>query len=160
MEKCDEMGFYVVAEADLETHGFNIRYGRSDPRYGFDRHEVWPARNPIWRAAFLDRAERLFARDKNYTSVIMWSLGNESNYGENFAAKSEYIKSHDTDLGYRRLIHYEGAFYCNDRKKDPDTVDVISRMYWTTDQMVKYQIETGDTRPLFWCECICCDTYS
>lgn len=152
MELCDEMGFYVVDEADLETHGFNIRYGRYGRSYCFDESDIWPARNAAWREAFLDRAERLFARDKNFTSVIMWSLGNEANYGDNFAAMSEYLRANDKYLGYRRLIHYESAQCCNDRVKDPDTVDVVSRMYKTTDEMIKYQNETGDTRPIFWCE--------
>ena len=152
MEMCDELGFYVVDEADIETHGFNIRYGSRDERFGFKAHDDWPARNPMWRKAFLDRAERLIERDKNYTSVIMWSLGNEANYGDNFAAMSDYLRSRDTNLGYRRLIHYESAYCCNDRKKDPDTVDVVSRMYVTPSEMLDYQTVTGDTRPLFWCE--------
>lgn len=149
MELCDELGFYVIDEADLETHGF---YNRNCNGGGYDSSELWPCQNPIWKDAFIDRAARLMYRDKTHTCVIMWSLGNESNYGENFAAMSEYIRKNDINMGYTRLIHYENAFNSNSQIKDPDTVDVVSRMYSTTDDMLHYIESTGDTRPFFLCE--------
>ena len=149
MELCDELGFYVVDEADLETHGFS-GYDGNTP--GYDKSSLWPCHNPMWREAFVDRAERLLARDRNFTSVIMWSLGNESNYGENTAAMSEYIRKNDTRVGYKRLIHYEGARYDNREGRDPDTVDVVSRMYSTPEELHEYVERTGDTRPVFLCE--------
>jgi len=149
LELCDELGFYVIDEADLETHGFNKRLGKSS---GYDADDVWPARDSRWKEAFLDRAERLLQRDKTHTSVIMWSLGNESNYGENFAAMSEYVRKNDTRMGYHRLIHYENAYNYDPEGKDPDTVDVVSAMYDTVEQILDYIERTGDTRPMYWCE--------
>ncbi|MBQ2732835.1 MAG: glycoside hydrolase family 2 [Clostridia bacterium] len=148
LELCDELGFYVVDEADIETHGFGKRTGG----YAYDASTLWPCRNAEWRDAFVDRAARLYQRDKNHTCVIMWSLGNEANYGINFEAMSEYIRKEDTYMGYPRLVHYENC-YCNTPgMKDPDTVDVVSRMYTTTYEMLKYAEQTGDKRPIFWCE--------
>lgn len=139
---CDEIGFYVVDEADLESHGFN----GSIPK---------PCSDDRWKNAFLDRAERLFERDKNHTCVIMWSLGNESYYGKNHDAMSEFIKSRDNSIkGINRLIHYEGTSWHNvqEQLKDPDCVDVVSRMYTTPFNMSEYVYKTGDKRPIFWCE--------
>lgn len=149
LELCDELGFYVVDEADLETHGFVTRR----TNWSYDEDGIWPAKNPVWRKAFVDRAERLYERDKNHTCVVMFSLGNESNYGDNFAAMSSYIKERESHrTGIRRLVHYENVYNNNPQKKDPDTVDVISRMYRTTGEMQEYHEETGDPRPIFWCE--------
>lgn len=149
LELCDELGFYVVDEADIETHGFGSR----QPNCGYDPNPIWPCRNPIWRDAFVDRAARLYERDKNHTCVVMFSHGNESNYGENFAAMSEFVREREGQRqGMNRLVHYENA-YCNKPgRKDPDTVDVVSRMYWTVDQMREYHEQTGDNRPIFQCE--------
>ncbi len=149
IELCDELGFYVIDEADMETHGFCSRKNE----WEYDDAKIWPCRDSMWREAHIDRAARLFQRDKNHTSVIMWSLGNESNYGENFAAMSEYIANNDINLGYRRLVHYEN---CYDKKNkfntaDPDTVDVMSRMYATVEELEEYR-KTGDKRPMLLCE--------
>ncbi len=149
LELCDELGFYVVDEADIETHGFHNR----NCNWAYDADAIWPCKNPEWRDAHIDRAERLFERDKNHTCVIMWSLGNESNYGENFAAMSDFLKTRDAEIpGIVRLIHYENTYPGNPYLKDPDTVDVVSRMYATTDKMVEYLEKTGDKRPYFLCE--------
>lgn len=149
LELCDELGFYVVDEADIETHGFGSRM----TKWACDPVQAWPCRNPAWEDAFVDRAARLYERDKHHSCIVMFSLGNESNYGCNFAAMSRYIHNRDQERGgIARLVHYEGAFYNNTEKKDPDTVDVVSRMYFTTQQMVTYHEETGDPRPIFWCE--------
>jgi len=106
LELCDRFGLYVIDEADLETHGVR----------------GWLASQPNWAGAFLDRAVRLAERDKNHPAVIMWSLGNESGYGPNFAAMSAWL--HDFDP--TRPVHYEGA---QGSPTDPPTVDVISRFY-------------------------------
>lgn len=105
-ELCDRYGLYVMDEADLETHGLRGRL----------------ASEPTWQAAFLDRAIRMAERDKNHPSVILWSLGNESGYGPNFAAMSAWLRAFDPT----RPIHYEGA---QDSPRDPETVDLISRFY-------------------------------
>lgn len=85
----------------------------------------------------------------------MWSLGNESYYGKNHDAMSKFIKSRDNSIkGINRLIHYEGTAWHDVREqlKDPDCVDVVSRMYTTSFDMAEYVYKTGDKRPVFWCE--------
>lgn len=107
LDLCDEYGLFVVDEADLETHGDMIT--------GFALSS-----DPDWRDAFLDRAERMVRRDRNHPSIIMWSMGNESGYGENHKAMIELTRSIDPS----RPIHYEAAI-------DAPEVDVISTMYPT-----------------------------
>ena len=107
-ELCDSLGLYVMDEADIEEHGLRgILASTAD-----------------WHAAFLDRAVRMAERDKNHPSIVMWSMGNESGYGPNFAAISAWL--HDFDP--TRPVHYEGAQGAGG-EPDPKTVDVISRFY-------------------------------
>ena len=137
---CDEYGFYVIDEADVETHGFCV----AENDYKYDVYDAkWPCENPEWRAAFIDRAERLVRRDKNHPCVIFWSLGNESSYGKNFDFMSAWIKSYDKS----RLVHYEGASVAD----DPPAVDVVSRMYTDLESLEKFA-KSGDARPFFLCE--------
>lgn len=105
---CDSLGLYVMDEADIEEHGLRGTL----------------ASTPDWHAAFMDRAIRMAERDKNHPSVVMWSMGNESGYGPNFAAISAWL--HDFDP--TRPVHYEGAQGV-DGNPDPQTMDVISRFY-------------------------------
>jgi beta-galactosidase len=105
-ELCDEYGLYVMDEANIETHGLR----------------GYLASEPTWHAAFLERAIRMAERDKNHPSVIIWSMGNESGYGPNFAAISAWLRAFDPT----RPIHYEGA---QGTPTDPTTVDIISRFY-------------------------------
>ena len=107
-ELCDSLGLYVMDEAVIEEHGLRGTL----------------ASTPDWYAAFMDRAVRMAERDKNYPSIVMWSMGNESGYGPNFAAISAWL--HDFDP--TRPVHYEGAQGV-DGNPDPKTVDVISRFY-------------------------------
>ncbi len=149
LELCDELGFYVIDEADIETHGFSNR----NIKWGYDKNPIWPCINPEWKEAFIDRAQRLFERDKNHTCVIFWSLGNESNFGDNFAAMSDFLRRKDRERGgINRLIHYENVYIDKTEEIDPDCVDVVSRMYNSTHDMLKYLNETGDKRPFFLCE--------
>lgn len=107
-ELCDSLGLYIMDEADIEEHGLRGTL----------------ASTPDWHAAFLDRAVRMAERDKNHPSIVMWSMGNESGYGPNFAAISAWL--HDFDP--TRPVHYEGAQGAGG-EPDPKTVDVISRFY-------------------------------
>ena len=148
IQLCDELGMYVIDEADIETHGFVNR----ERNYDYDHDpSMWPAQNPDWRNAFLDRAKRLYQRDKNNTCVIMFSLGNESNFGENFKAMSEYIRSCQKDMPLKRLVHYENARLTEDGKDD-ESVDVVSRMYYTIKDYKDYISSTNDKRPYLLCE--------
>jgi beta-galactosidase len=110
----DQLGFYVVLECDLETHGFEEGGWRQNP-----------SADPQWQPVLIDRMSRTVERDKNHASVIMWSLGNEAGTGENLAAMSRWTKLRDPS----RPIHYEGDW-------TSAYVDVYSRMYAS-------QAETG-----------------
>lgn len=140
LELCDELGFYVVDETDIETHGFTNR----NPGAGYDVESMdWICRQPEWEAAYVERAVRMVERDKNHPCVILWSLGNESGYGENFAAMSRWIHMRDNS----RLVHYEGANVSG----NPDTVDVTSYMYPDI-QYIDELAQSDDMRPVFLCE--------
>lgn len=152
LELCDELGFYVIDEADIETHGIANR----NCNWKYDESKYWPCQNEMWLNAFIDRAERLYERDKNHTSIIMWSLGNESNYGENFAEMSRWLKEREAKKQrFKKIIHYENTVEPvrgKDGVKVADTVDVVSRMYASTTDVIEYAEKTGDTRPMFLCE--------
>lgn len=107
LDAADRLGFYVIDECDIETHGFGD--------VGWRRN---PSDEPRWREAYLDRAARMVERDKNHPSIVMWSLGNEAGTGANLAAMAEWIRDRDPS----RPIHYEGDQECA-------YVDVWSRMY-------------------------------
>jgi beta-galactosidase len=109
LELCDELGFWVIDECDLETHGFH--------ESGWRRN---PTADPAWRDALVDRARRMVARDRNHPSVIMWSLGNEAGVGENLGHMADAIRALDPT----RPLHYEGDHSCR-------YTDVYSRMYAT-----------------------------
>ena len=112
---CDQYGFYVIDEADLETHGFEW----------IERYE-WLNDLKSWEGAFCDRAVRMVKEHRNHPSIIMWSLGNESSVGQNFVKMAEAIRTLDRS----RLIHYE-----SDAKAD--IADVYSTMYTRLDGMVR-----------------------
>ncbi|MGM9680288.1 MAG: glycoside hydrolase family 2 TIM barrel-domain containing protein, partial [Eubacteriales bacterium] len=137
-ELCDRFGFYVVDETDLETHGIWVM-GSSD--YLTD--------NPDWREVYLDRVRRMVERDKNHPSVIIWSLGNESGYGDNHREMAAYIRGRDKS----RLIHYEGCY--NPRYGKPQEeqyLDLESRMYSSPDEIVSYLDDEKYRLPFFLCE--------
>lgn len=109
---CDEYGFWVMDECDLETHGV--------------RRKNVPGDNPIWTKAVVDRMERMVLRDRNHPCVFMWSLGNEAGDGANFMRMKEAALK----LDRTRQFHYEGDF-------DFTKSDVISRMYPLEDMVEK-----------------------
>ncbi|WP_428982405.1 glycoside hydrolase family 2 TIM barrel-domain containing protein [Paenarthrobacter aromaticivorans] len=107
LDLADEMGFWVILECDLETHGFE--------RHGWAGN---PSDDPAWREALVDRMERTVERDKNHPSIVMWSLGNEAGTGANLAAMSAWTHARDSS----RPVHYEGDY-------TGAYTDVYSRMY-------------------------------
>ncbi|MCH5314326.1 MAG: DUF4981 domain-containing protein [Eubacterium sp.] len=111
-EMCNQYGFYVMDECDLESHGV--------------RRKGVPGSNPMWTDAVIDRMERMVLRDRNNPCVFMWSLGNEAGDGDNFMK----MKQAALKLDHTRQFHYEGDF-------DQTKSDVISRMYPTADIMEK-----------------------
>ncbi len=165
---CDKYGIYLVSESDLETHGFswvNIKEGRKviqnpDGSVSFQAYEDtastyeenWGhlARNPQWKEAYIDRARTMFERDKNHPSILFWSLGNESGYGENHIAMADYLRSRDKT----RLVHYEGSnkSYCKNPEDQTRYTDVESHMYWGIDGCEEYCKDKKSKLPLFQCE--------
>ena len=118
----DEIGFWVIDECDLETHGF-------EPNGWVDN----PTDDPRWRDALLDRVERFFERDKNHPSIVAWSLGNESWTGQNAAAMAAWLHRRDPE----RPVHYEPDF-------EGAYTDVVSRMYATVEEMEDMSAGTGN----------------
>lgn len=146
-ELCDKYGFYVIDEADLETHGLELDFNEKDSLNS----------NVLWKEAFLDRARHLFNRDKNFACVIMWSLGNESQFGENHVAMYEYLHSVDDS----RLVHYEGEtrrimeedpYFVN--RRNPIASDINSSMYTRIDLMKEHGKQTYMKHPHILCECM------
>jgi len=140
---CDVYGLYVVDEADLESHGFCS----AALKWAYQPYNVenFISDRPEWEAAHVDRAIRLVERDKNHASVIMWSMGNESNFGVNFEAMMKWTHERDNS----RLVHYEGAAFADDH----EGVDVVSRMYPNLAQVEQAGKNAAkDKRPYFMCE--------
>ena len=145
------MGFYVCDEADIETHGF-VNYAQKEVIYKWNHLSD----SPEWEAAYVDRAARLFERDKNCCAVIMWSLGNESGVGDNHVKMAEYIRARAKDP----IIHYESHFENKKIKhKDPNydkysglVSDVESYMYPELSWMREYCEDENQKRPYFLCE--------
>ncbi len=122
LELADELGFWVIDECDLETHGFGYLGWKGNPS------DV-----PAWRDAYLDRVARTIERDKNRPSVIIWSLGNESGSGANLAAMAQWIRARDPE----RPVHYEGDY-------TGSYTDVYSRMYPSLVEMGSILGSTGE----------------
>lgn len=140
LQLCDELGFYVIDEADIETHGFvslntGWQYKSYDPE--------WLTDHPLWEDAVLERITRMYERDKNFASIIMWSLGNESGHGAHFDKAAKWLKARDK----MRLVHYERA----NQVGTPPHFDVVSYMYTSLDFLEK-EARSEDKRPLFLCE--------
>ncbi len=146
---CDEMGFYVMLETDLESHGFADRI---PGKYGYDmvdHPEAWPCGRPEWRESFMDRMERAYHRDKNHTCIFSWSTGNESGHGPNHRAMADFIRKVDS----RRLVHIEDA--SRDSEHHPWQMfssDLYSRMYPSVEQVEKYAQDPNIPQPVFLCE--------
>ena len=130
---CDELGFYVVDEANIESHGYNTSLC-NDSR---------------WRSAWVARGSRMVERDRNHPSIIIWSLGNESGYGTNHDALAGWIRSADPS----RPLHYEGAVL---HKGWVDggmaSNDIVCPMYPTIAAIREYGEAGVGTRPLIMCE--------
>lgn len=136
---CDRYGLYVVDEANIETHGM-APMGRL-------------SNDVCWLPAMAERVTRMVCRDRNHPSVIIWSLGNESGYGSNYAALYRWVKASDST----RPVQYEGG------GADTAATDIICPMYARVDQdqrfpvLPKWSIKKWlslpqETRPLILCE--------
>lgn len=123
---CDELGLYLVDEANIETHGIGGQLSSS----------------PEWTGAYMERASRMVLRDKNHPSIIMWSLGNESGAGMNHAAMYGWIKEYDKT----RCVQYESG------NPGPNISDVIAPMYPSIDWIRDVMSDNEDLRPFICCE--------
>lgn len=124
---CDEYGLYLIDEANIESHGM-----------GYGKESL--AHVASWGPAHLDRTIRMFERDKNHASVIIWSLGNEAGWGDNFRATAAWLKAHDTT----RPVHYE-------RDETGEVVDLITPMYARPEALRAYAAGQH-TKPYIQCE--------
>lgn len=124
---CDQYGLYVVAEANVESHGM-----------GFGDESL--AKNKDYKLAHLQRNQRNVQRNYNHPSVVIWSMGNEAGFGDNFKACYQWIKAEDPS----RLVMYEKA-------GQSEFTDIFSPMYYDYDQCEKYCEEHHD-KPLIQCE--------
>lgn len=145
----DEYGFYVIDEADNESHGTDKRYKKVDD---WKTHvETWGrliADNPEFTEATVDRTRRCVERDKNRPSVVIWSMGNECAYGCTFEAALHWTKEYDDT----RLLHYESARYISaERKYDRAILDLYSRMYPSLDEIREY-FQKKHKNPFLMCE--------
>ncbi len=136
---CDEEGIYLMSETNLESHGSFQKLGAIEPSCNV------PGSIPQWKEAVIDRARNNFETFKNHTSVLFWSLGNESYAGDNIEAMNQYFK----DKKDGRLVHYESSYY--NRAYEDTISDIESRMYAKTADVEEYLINSAK-KPYILCE--------
>ena len=147
---CDELGFYVIDEADIESHGSVEASLTTDNNFDYSGIALL-ANRPDYEAAIDDRIQGMVQRDINRPCVIFWSMGNESGYSVAIERAIRKVRAADST----RLIHYqsihmlEGAPTPND---SPDTLDMVSRMYSSLEEIRAYLQRPWETRPFFLCE--------
>lgn len=143
MQMCDELGFYVICETDIETHGFLRRLPNVGYRFDVESN-AWPCTKPEWKAEFVERMRRMVELFKNYPSVIIWSTGNESGHGANHVEMIRWTRKRDGS----RLLHAEDA----SRKGQSYNADIYSRMYASLEEMEQAAACDDIPMPVFLCE--------
>lgn len=136
---CDKNGIYMMSETNLESHGSWQKGGAIEPSWNV------PGSVPQWKEVVIDRARSNFETFKNHTSILFWSLGNESYAGDNIAEMNRFYKEKDDT----RLVHYEGV--CNNRAYEDRISDVESRMYARPGDIAKY-LDNDPKKPFILCE--------
>ena len=143
-QMCDEYGFMVIDEADIEAHGPFMLYRKEDTDQ--NRFQHWNekiADDPAWEKAIVDRVQLMVQRDKNRSCIVMWSMGNESAYGCNFEKALAWTKKYDPS----RITQYESARYRNyDVTYDYSNLDLYSRMYPALSEIEEY-LEKDGSKP-------------
>ena len=133
---CDEYGFFVIAEADNESHGTQSQYLKDSSWENVSRR--WNERisdTPEFISATLDRTKLCVHREKNRPCIVIWSMGNECGYGCTFEEALKWTKGFDST----RLTCYESSFYRSDRRKyDYSNIDIFSRMYPSLEEIQEY----------------------
>jgi beta-galactosidase len=131
----DEYGFYIVDEANIEVHGMGASL-----QGDFDK-SIHPAYLKSWAPSFQDRIERMFERDKNYPSIIIWSMGNECGNGQVFFDAYKWLKAHDNT----RPVQFEQA-------GEESNTDIVCPMYPAIEKMEAYAANQSKNRPYIMCE--------
>ena len=150
---CDRYGLYVMSESDVESHGAGSRYSKTNTCPLGTRAKVSHiAEMPLYRDAIIERQKCNVERDKNRTSIIAWSLGNEAGWGQNFHDAALWVKAHD-----RRPVHYEGMTCVIDEVHGENAffkvpLDMHSRMYSSVESLKEYVVDERETRPIVLCE--------
>ncbi len=137
---CDQYGLYVIDEANIEAHA----------------NYATLCRDRRWSQSWMERGSRMVIRDKNHPSVIAWSLGNESSYGENHDQLADWIRAYDPT----RPLHYEGAIQRYWKKLMTDFIgpgnergtDIIPPMYPPVEQLIHWARKSKDQQPFIMCE--------
>ena len=136
---CDNAGIYVMAETNLESHGSFQKLGAIEPSCNV------PGSFPQWRDAVLDRAKNNFETFKNHTSILFWSLGNESYAGDDIEAMNVYFAEKQDG----RLVHYESSYY--NRAYEDTISDLETRMYAKPEDVEEY-LDNNPKKPYILCE--------
>ncbi len=133
LDLCDEIGLYVVDEANIEAHAYNTSL----------------CDDPSFRSAWVDRVSRMVERDRNHPAIVMWSLGNEAGHGVNHTTAAGFVRRVDPT----RPLHYEPAsFHEGWIDGGRESSDVVCPMYPTIDAIVAYGRDPSGDRPLIMCE--------
>ena len=136
---CDNAGIYVMAETNLESHGSFQKLGAIEPSCNV------PGSFPQWKDAVLDRAKNNFETFKNHTSILFWSLGNESYAGDDIEAMNVYFAEKQDG----RLVHYESSYY--NRAYEDTISDLETRMYAKPEDVEEY-LNNSPKKPYILCE--------
>lgn len=137
LDLCDQYGIYVVGEANIESHGM-----------GYDITRTM-ANRPTWMEAHLRRVQRMVERDKNHSSIVIWSMGNEAGNGYNFYSCYLWMKQRDPS----RPIQYERAVADYKTFSWEWDSDIIDPMYPTPAGMLEYvKNNPNPKRPFIMCE--------
>ena len=144
-ELCDQLGLYVIDESDIEMHGVVNCFGEYN-----ESDFALLAEDPMYEKAVLDRVQRCVTRDKNRPCVLIWSMGNESGYGQNFIKAAKWVKENEPT----RLLHYEGGTNGIGDPKGNQDIDLYSRMYPQLDFIREYCENPQNDKPLILCEYI------
>lgn len=128
-ELCDRYGLYVVSETNIETHGMGFK-------------EKTLAKNPLFKKAHMERNQRHVASRRNHPCIIIWSMGNECGYGENFEQVYDWLKVEDPT----RPIQFEQAY---DTQR---ATDIYCPMYPTYGRMDAYLANPSKQKPMIMCE--------
>ncbi len=157
LDFCDELGFYVMLETDIEIHGFISRRGNFGQYDCLDDNSEWIGNLPEWKESYVERIQRAYHRDKNHTCIFSWSTGNESGHCTNNYEMIKWLRNTDT----KRLIHCEDAsrlsygWCAGGPKQDKtfyDRVDIHSSMYPAVANIEEYAKDEKMYLPLFLCE--------